>query len=200
LSHPRKHIDENCSMPAFYLALSNGPPKAYWVLKWNDARFVLTAPGGRVVVDIETAQAHHLIDLSMTFVEGTITINAPSGELEFARSDDAADQLRILVDRGLQSDPMYRAAIRVQSRRMMHYGAIGSVVGTVLFGTFLCIANWLGEPSPDHWIHWFHPILKLGVTVILCIGLAGFGSLAVGIRRWLRIRSIERAIAARGGG
>ena len=72
--------------------------------------------------------AHHDIDLSKTFIDGTICFAFPDGELRFKQNSAALEDLRELVEAGLRYDPEYRSAMRLRSLR-----TAAMAVGPIMF-------------------------------------------------------------------
>ena len=185
-------------MPAHRLILADGPADDVWSLRWEDDLFVLKGPEGQPVLQTETARAHHEIDLSMAFIDGTVTINTSRGKLLFKRNDAATAALKKLLAEGLRLDPEYRAKMLSRSRYWLFFGAGMFVVATGLFGVFCLYISWAPEPPPDSWIRTFRGVIKYGVTVVLVVALLGAGMCIAGARTLFRIRAIEREIQARG--
>ena len=184
-------------MPAYRLVLADGPADAVWSLRWDDDVFVLKDPDGQPVLQAETARAHHEIDLSMAFIEGTVTINTPRGKLVFKRNDAATTALKKLVAEGLRLDPEYRAEMLSRSRYWLFFGAGMFAAATGLFGVFCWYISWAPEPPPDSWIHMFRRVIKYGVAILLAVALLGLGMCIAGGRKLLRIQAIERDIQSR---
>ncbi len=70
------------------------------------------------------------------------------------------------------------------------------IVAGGLFGLFCWYAVVAPEPPPDHWIHWFRWPLRVIMFVVVAAILAGPYICYQGMRQWLRIRAIERAVVA----
>src|SRR5262245_62172097 len=106
-------------MRSYQLIPEGGSSKSPWILEWNDVRFVLHNMDGESVLETDTASAHLLIDLSQTFIDGTICIGAPPEVFRFKRNPTAEAGLRRLVELAMARDPAYRAAMRKRSLRAM---------------------------------------------------------------------------------
>jgi hypothetical protein len=176
------------------LVPEGGSSKDAWQLELDDKGLVLHDASGQPVFEIETALAHHVIDLSKTFIDGTICFAFPDGELRFKQNSAALEDLRELVEAGLRYDPEYRSAMRLRSLRAMAVGPVMFLVAGGLFGCYCWYASWAPDPPADSWIRWLGWLVKGVLTVLLAIALLGLGLGCSGFRQWWRIRKIERTI------
>jgi hypothetical protein len=179
-------------MRSYQLVPELGSPKTPWLLDWDTECFVLRDANGETVVETDTAAAHLIIDLSQTFIDGTICIAVPPEVLRFKRNSAAEAGLRKLVETAIARDPVYRAAMRQRSLRAMKFGPLLFVVAGGLFGVFCWYAIAAPEPPADHWIRYVRGLMKWSLTVLVAVALLGLGLSCSGFCQWLRIRRIER--------
>jgi hypothetical protein len=168
--------------------------KAQWLLEWDDERFVLCDANGDAVIETNTASAHQIIDLSQTFIEGTICIAAPAEILRFKQNVVAEAALRTLVEAAICRDSAYRAIMRQRSLRAMKFGLPTFVIAGGLFGGFCWYAEGAPDPPQDHWIRSIASLLKAALAVLLAVALLGLGLSCSGFCQWRRIRRIERQL------
>lgn len=126
----------DAEMHSHRLIPASGSSRAAWLLEWDDKRLVLQDPEGEPVIEAEIARAHHVIDLSVAFLDGTIGFVSPQGDLQFKQNRAALAELRDLVNAGLRSDPEYRAAMRRRALRAMPVGAAMFLIAGGLFGCY----------------------------------------------------------------
>jgi hypothetical protein len=165
-------------------------------LEWDDERFVLYDANGQQVTKAEIASAHHVIDLSQTFIDGTICIAVPPEVLRFKRNSAAEAGLRKLVETGICHDPAYRARMRQRSLRAMTLGPVLFVVAGGAFGAYCWYAIGAPDPPADHWIRYVGWLIKGILVVLFAVALLGLGLSCSGFYQWRQIRRIERQIRA----
>src|SRR5262249_23986864 len=119
-------------MPRFRLTPAEGPRKD-WSLKWDDDDFVLEDPDGQLVLREATPRAHHQVDFSMAFVDGSFAITTPRGTLFFKGNGPVVPATKKLVADALQLDPDYRAKMLGKARFGIVFGTGMFVVATSLF-------------------------------------------------------------------
>ena len=178
-------------MRSYQLVAEGGSSKTPWLLEWNDERFVVRNATGDPVLETDTASAHTVVDLSQTFIDGTICIAAPDEVLRFERNSGAEAALRKLVEAAIASDPAYRAAMRQRSLWAMTVGPVMVLIAGGLFGAYCWYAIGAPDPAADHWIRYVGWLIKFLLLVLLAVALLGLGLAFSGFSQWLRIRRIE---------
>jgi hypothetical protein len=163
------------------LLLKGGPSTAEWRLQWDDTKFVLKDPDGQSVFETDTAYAHRVVDIYELYAQGKISLTSP---------------LRKFVEAGIGADNQYRAELRRQSLRAILRGIAIFVIAGGLFTLYCWYASW--APDPPHWVRWFGWLIHGILLLLLAIALAGPWLVYFGLRQWLRIRRIERAVAING--
>jgi hypothetical protein len=182
-------------VPSHELVPEGGSSKTAWLLEWDDVRFVLRDANDEQVIETDIASAHHMIDLSQTFIDGTICIVVPPNEvLRFKRNSTAEAGLRTLIETGIRRDPVYRAAMRQRSFRAMTFGPAMFLIAGGLFAAYCWYAIGAPDPPADHWIRYLGWLIKGGLVVLLAVALLGLGLSCPGFFQWLRIRKIEREL------
>lgn len=179
-------------MGPYSLVPEGGSAKAPWLLEWNDERFVIRGATGAPILETQTASAHKLVDLSQTFIDGTICISGPSEVFRFKQNSAAEAALRTLLDAAMARDPVYCAEMRTRSIRAMTVGPVMFLVAGGLFGGYCWYAIGAPDPPADHWIHYVGWLIKGVLLVLLAVALAGLGMAFSGFFQWRRIRRIER--------
>jgi hypothetical protein len=91
------------------LTLEGGWRGAKWVLEWDDAVFIVRAPSGETVFEVETTLAHRAIEVNELYAESKISLTTPDGPLTFKKHRAAAAALRAFFESGLRTDPEYLA-------------------------------------------------------------------------------------------
>ena len=179
-------------MRSYQLVPDGGSSKTPWLLEWNDEQFVIRNATGDPVLETETASAHNIIDLSQTFIDGTICFAAPPEVLRFKKNTAAEAGLRKLVEAAIARDPAYRAAMRQRCSRAMTVGPVMFLVAGGFFWGYCWYAIGAPDPSADHWIRYVGWLIKVVLLVLLAVALLGLGLSFSGFSQWLRIRRIER--------
>jgi hypothetical protein len=111
----------------------------------------------------------------------------------------ALAELREFVEAGLGSDAEYCTELRRQSLRSIPLGLAMFFVAGGLFGLYCWYASWAPDPPPGHWIRWFGWLIHGILLVLLGAALAGpLVAYFFGLRQWLRVRRLERAVAMGG--
>lgn len=169
--------------------------KGEWLLEWDNAKFVLKDPGGQPVFEADAANAVRVIDLYELYVESKISLASPQGSLAFKKNPAAVAELRRFVDVRLAEDVDYRSELRRQSLLAIPLGLAMFLVAGGLFGLYCWYASWAPDPPLRHWIRWLGWLVHLVLAVLLGAAFAGAVIGCFGLRRWLGIRRIERAIA-----
>jgi hypothetical protein len=178
-------------MGPYKLVPEGASTKAPWLLEWDDERFVIRNATGDLVLETDTTSAHDIVDLSQTFIDGTICISAGLEVLRFKRNSAAEAGLRKLVEAAIARDPAYRAAMRQRSIRAMTFGPVMFLVAGGLFGGYCWYAIGAPDPPADHWIRYVGWLIKGVLLVLLAVALLGLGLSFSGFFQWLRIRRIE---------
>lgn len=182
-------------MPKHCLNLIGDPANVVWSLQWDDKHFELIDPNDYLIEKIETRRAHGKIDLSMVSLDGTIAIDTFfRGKLLFQQNARAIIELQELVNNGLRSDPEYRASMRSWSVLATFLGAAAFLIGGGLFGGFCWFASQAPEPPPEPWIHLLRWPVKVALIALMCTAVTGLIACISGLRRWMRIRGIERSM------
>jgi len=175
-----------------------GSSKAEWLLEWDDAKFALKDPDGQPVFEAEAAYAYRVVKLYELYAEGKISFASPHGSLAFKKNPAALAELREFVEERLGSDGEYCTELRRQSLRSIPLGLAMFFVAGGLFGLYCWYASRAPDPPPGHWIRWFGWLIHGILLVLLGAALAGPLVAYFGLRQWLRVRRIERAVAMGG--
>jgi hypothetical protein len=180
-------------MPTHRMALKGDDTNAPWRLEWDDLKFHVYDPDGKLVLEVDPGSAHRSIDVFELYHENRVTIENPWGPLSFKNTNDAAAaDMRKFLETRLRSDPDYLAELRRHSLRLIPRGMVVSLVCGSLFALYCLWAFIAPDPPAGHWIRWFGWLIHLILLVLLAGVLVGPIVSFSGLRHWLRYRRIER--------
>jgi hypothetical protein len=171
-------------MPSHYL-YERGLPDDYWLLEWDELRFVLKDPAGELVIRADTHEAHRLLGLDELYGKGIVGLVTPLGSRALLSNRDAVSDLRALVEAGLRSDAEHRRRLERAAQQTM-------LLGLALFlascGLFALLHGWLSSAG------W--PIRWLCDLLFILAGVVGLYVVFRGARRWMRVRRFGRGVEA----
>ncbi len=184
-------------MHSHKLIREKDPSKAEWTLEWDESVFRLMDPDGLHVLETQARQAHRLIDLQKLYNFQQVSLETPNGSLTYKRQKVAVADVRRLVEAGLRSDLDYRQKIRERSRKLAWRGLMMFVGGGIPFALYCWWASWAPNPPPGL-MRWVGPPIKLVLTLLLGLAVAGLSISWFGFSQQMRIRRIEKDLSSIG--
>jgi hypothetical protein len=178
------------------LILKGDQSNREWLLEWDDKSFVLKDPDGLPVFEAESQYAHRIIELHEMYADGRISFATPNGSLAFKKNPEALVELREFAEARLSCDDVYRSELRRSALRAIPCGLSMFIVAGGLFSLYCWYVSWAPDPPPGHWIRWFGWLIHGVLLLLLGVALAGPAVCYSGFRHWLRIRRIDRKVAA----
>jgi hypothetical protein len=170
--------------------------KGEWSLEWDESLFRLNRPDGQIVLEIESVQAHRLIELNQLYLFQKVSFGTSKGSLTFKRQKAAVGEVRRLVEAGLRSDLDYRQCVKEQSRRATRRGLGMFLGGGIPFALYCWWASWAPNPPPGL-MRWAGGPIHLVLLLLLGLTIAGMSGTWFGISQNLRIRRLEEDLSGK---